>query len=183
MLALLVAACAPQSTPEPTPVLTVAPAEVQASTPPAQPTPDPAATPAPQSIAEIAAQDGQFETLVTALQATDLVSALQDGGPYTVFAPTDDAFAALPEGTVESLLADPETLSNILLYHVVEGEVMAADVITMDGQEVETLSGENLMISVQGETVILNDAQVIITDIQAANGVIHVIDSALLPPQ
>ena len=95
-LVLLAAACAPQSTPEPT------------------------ATPAPQSIAEIAAEDGRFETLVTALQATDLVSALQDGGPYTVFAPTDDAFADLPEGTVESLLDDPEALSNILLYHVID---------------------------------------------------------------
>ena len=181
-LALLLAACAPQGTSEPTAASTEAPAEVQASTPSPQPTPEPTGTPAPQSIAEIAIEDGRFETLVAALQATDLFSALQDGGPYTVFAPTDDAFAALPEGTVESLLDDPEALSDILLYHVAEGQVIAEDVVTMDGQEVETLSGASITISVQGETVRVNDAQVIITDIEAANGVIHVIDSVLLPP-
>lgn len=131
------------------------------------------------SIADIAVADGRFETLVTALTATDLVETLQGEGPFTVFAPTDDAFAALPEGTLETLLADPSALSDILLYHVVPGRVMAADVVSLD--TAETVQGTNLDIAVNGDQVMVNDAQVIATDIEAANGIIHVIDSVLIP--
>jgi transforming growth factor-beta-induced protein len=135
-----------------------------------------------RSIVDIAVEDGRFTTLVTALQEAELVEALQAEGPFTVFAPTDDAFAALPEGTVEGLLADKEALTNVLLYHVVDGKVMAADVIDLDGQEVETLSGDKIMVALDGENVLINESKVIIPDIEASNGVIHVIDSVLLPP-
>jgi len=134
------------------------------------------------TIVDIAVEDGRFTTLVTALQEAELVEALQAEGPFTVFAPTDDAFAALPEGTVEGLLADKEALSKVLLYHVVDGKVMAADVVGLDGQEVETLSEGKIMVALDGEDVMLNDSKVIITDIEGSNGVIHVIDAVLLPP-
>jgi uncharacterized surface protein with fasciclin (FAS1) repeats len=135
-----------------------------------------------KTIVDIAVEDGRFTTLVTALQEAELVEALQAEGPFTVFAPTDDAFAALPEGTVEGLLADKEALTNVLLYHVVDGKVMAADVVGFDGQEVETLSEGKIMVTLDGENVMLNDSKVIITDIEGSNGVIHVIDAVLLPP-
>jgi uncharacterized surface protein with fasciclin (FAS1) repeats len=98
-----------------------------------------------------------------------------------VFAPTDDAFAALPEGALDGLLADTEALSSVLLYHVVDGAVFAADVVGLDGQEVATLSGETVLVSLDGEAVKINESNVIITDIEASNGVIHVIDAVLLP--
>ncbi|HEY45934.1 MAG: hypothetical protein AMJ88_03665 [Anaerolineae bacterium SM23_ 63] len=138
--------------------------------------------PESRDIIDIAIQDGRFETLVAALQAAGLVDALKGEGPLTVFAPTDDAFAALPEGTIEALMADLPTLTNILLYHVVEGKVMAADVLGLDGEMVATLLGDSVEIMIAGGKVMIGDAQVIITDIQAANGVIHVIDAVLLPP-
>jgi uncharacterized surface protein with fasciclin (FAS1) repeats len=134
------------------------------------------------SIAEIAAADGRFTTLVTALDAAGLVETLSGEGSFTVFAPTDDAFAALPEGTIETLLADIETLTNILLYHVVDGKVMAADAVGLVGQEVLTLSGATFTVSSEMDSLYINDAKVIITDIEASNGVIHVIDTVLLPP-
>jgi transforming growth factor-beta-induced protein len=133
------------------------------------------------SIAEIAVADGRFETLVAALGAADLVETLSSGGPFTVMAPTDDAFAKLPEGTVEGLLADIPALTNILLYHVVAGEVYAETVVTLDSAT--TLNEQDFMIKVEDGNVFVNDAQVIITDIKASNGVIHVIDSVILPPQ
>jgi transforming growth factor-beta-induced protein len=114
------------------------------------------------------------------VQAADLVDALKGEGPLTVFAPTDDAFAALPEGTIEALLADVPALTDILLYHVVDGKVMAADVVEMS--EAMTLSGASLGIQVDMEKVMAGEAQVILTDIEASNGVIHVIDAVLLPP-
>jgi transforming growth factor-beta-induced protein len=136
---------------------------------------------APGTIAEIAAADGRFTTLVAAAQAAGLVGALNSEGPLTVFAPTDDAFAALPEGTVEALLADIPALTNILLYHVVAGQAMAADVVGLTS--VTTLQGQDISIKVEGGNVYLNDSvMVILTDIEAANGVIHVIDAVLLPP-
>jgi uncharacterized surface protein with fasciclin (FAS1) repeats len=137
--------------------------------------------PESRTIAEIAAEDGRFTTLVAALEAAGLVEALQGEGLFTVFAPTDDAFAALPEGTVEGLLADTEALTPVLLYHVVDGKVMAAQVIELDGQEVETLSGDNVTVIINGEAVKINEAQVIIPDVEASNGVIHVIDAVLVP--
>jgi len=135
------------------------------------------------NIVETAMAAGSFETLVTAVEAAGLAETLTGEGPFTVFAPTDDAFAALPEGTLDELLADPEgALTDILLYHVVSGEVLAADVVELDGQEVETVNGAAVTISVDGETVMVNDATVVTPDVQASNGVIHVIDSVLLPP-
>ena len=136
-----------------------------------------------KTIVDLAVEDGRFTTLVAALGAAELVETLSGEGPYTVFAPTDDAFAKLPEGTVEALLQDIPQLTNILLYHVVPGKVMAADVVKLDGQMVDTaLEGAQIKITVDGDKVILNDeVNVIITDIEAANGVIHVIDAVLLP--
>ena len=102
-------------------------------------------------------------------------------GPFTVFAPTDDAFAKLPAGAIDALLNDIPALTEILLYHVVQGNVMAADVVTLDSAT--TLQGGDLSINVDGDTVRINDARVVVADIQAANGTIHVIDSVLIPPQ
>ncbi len=131
------------------------------------------------TIAEIAAADGRFDTLVAALDAADLVATLNGEGPFTVFAPTDDAFDALPEGTVEALLADIPTLTEILLYHVVAGEVPASAVV--DLTQAETVQGAPVVISTS-DGVKINDATVTQTDITASNGVIHVIDSVILPP-
>jgi uncharacterized surface protein with fasciclin (FAS1) repeats len=134
-----------------------------------------------ESIVELAVADGRFSTLVGALQTAGLVEALQGEGPYTVFAPTDDAFAALPAGTLESLSI--EQLTDILLYHVVPGKVMVADALALDGQMADTLlRGRQLGISIEGETVRINHVSVVIPDIEASNGVIHVIDAVLLPP-
>ncbi len=134
------------------------------------------------SIAEIAVADGRFTTLVAALDAAGLVETLSGEGAFTVFAPTDDAFAALPEGTVEGLLDDIPTLTNILLYHVVDGVVPAEVALTLDGQMVETLSGDSFSVSLKDGNLYINDAMVIITDIEASNGVIHVVDAVILPP-
>ena len=132
-------------------------------------------------IVDVAAGAGQFETLVAAVEAAGLVDTLKGEGPFTVFAPTDDAFAALPEGTVESLL-QPENLEQlqaVLTYHVVAGKVMAADVVNVDSAE--TVQGQALRVSTYGESVRIDDATVLQADIEASNGVIHVIDSVLMP--
>ncbi len=131
-------------------------------------------------IVDTAIAAGDFETLVTALTVTDLADALRADGPFTVFAPTDEAFAALPEGTLEKLLENPEILANVLLYHVVEAEVMAADAIALDGESVTTLSGESIAISADGG-VFVNDAEVTTADVECTNGVIHIIDTVLIP--
>ena len=134
----------------------------------------------PKDIVEVAVADGRFTTLAAALEAAGLVETLKGEGPFTVFAPTDEAFAKLPAGTVEALLKDIPALTNILLYHVVEGKVMAADAVKLD--KAKMVSGKEVMIRVEGDKVFVNDSQVILTDIQASNGVIHVIDAVLLPP-
>ena len=133
-----------------------------------------------QTIVDIAANDGRFTSLVAALQQAELVDTLSGEGPFTVFAPTDDAFAALPEGTLDSLFADIPALQSVLTYHVVPGQVMAADVVNLNSAN--TVLGQPVNISVEGNTVKVNDAQVIITDIEGSNGVIHVIDAVLIPP-
>jgi transforming growth factor-beta-induced protein len=138
--------------------------------------------PESRDIVDVAVEDGRFETLIAAVQAAGLVDAIKGEGPLTVFAPTDDAFAALPEGTVEALLGDIAVLTDILLYHVVDGKVMASDVLGLDGEMVATLLGESVDIMIDGGKVMIGDAQVIITDIEAANGMIHIIDAVLLPP-
>ncbi|MFN2281609.1 MAG: fasciclin domain-containing protein [Anaerolineales bacterium] len=135
--------------------------------------------PETRDIVDIAVEDGRFTTLVAALEAAGLVDALKAEGPLTVFAPTDEAFAALPEGTVEGLLADIPALTDVLLYHVVDGKVMASDVV--DLSSAITLSGQDVSISVMDGEVMINDSVVIIPDIEASNGVIHVIDAVLLP--
>ena len=131
-----------------------------------------------KSIAEIAV-DGGFNTLVAALDAADLVETPSGEGTFTVFAPTDEAFAALPDGMLEDLLADPNTLKQILLYHVVGDVVMAETVVTLDNAE--TLEGSTVAIEVVDGNVFLNDSQVTSTDIEASNGVVHVIDKVLVP--
>jgi len=180
VLSLALGAC---STPA-QPTATIAPTEMPqpTETPAPSATPAPTATQAPKTIVDIAVADGRFTTLVAALEAAGLVETLQGEGPFTVFAPTDDAFAKLPAGTVESLLLPEnlEQLKSILLYHVVSGSVMAADVVTLTSAD--TVSGKPVTVKVEGDKVFINDAQVIITDIQASNGVIHVIDTVLLPP-
>jgi len=131
-------------------------------------------------IVEVAVANGNFSTLATALGAADLVETLQSDGPFTVFAPTDDAFAKLPDGTLQSLLADIPTLTEILLYHVVPGSVVSGDVVGLESAS--TAQGSDISISVDG-TVTLNDsANVVATDVLATNGVIHVIDTVILPP-
>jgi uncharacterized surface protein with fasciclin (FAS1) repeats len=139
--------------------------------------------PESRDIVDIAVEDGRFTTLVAAVQAAGLVDTLKSEGPFTVFAPTDEAFAALPEGTVEGLLADIPALTNVLLYHVVPGKVMAADVVGLDGQSAGTaLEGQSIAIKLDMDSVYLNEnVKIIITDIEASNGVIHVIDAVLLP--
>jgi uncharacterized surface protein with fasciclin (FAS1) repeats len=132
------------------------------------------------SIIETAEAAGGFTTLLAAVDAAGLTETLDGEGPFTVFAPTDDAFAALPEGTVEGLLEDPDALSNILLYHVVPGEVTADQVMTLESAT--TAQGADVAISIEGDSVFVDDAQVIMTDIATSNGVIHVIDAVLMPP-
>jgi len=172
VLTMVLAACGAQATPEPTPE--------------PQPTsmPEPAVVPVEElemsgSIVDVAVEDGRFTTLVAAVEAAGLAETLSGEGSFTVFAPTDDAFAALPEGTVEALLADIPALTDILLYHVVEGEVMASDVSELSNAM--TLQGQYVDIAVEDGAVMIDDAQVIITDIEASNGVIHAIDGVIMP--
>jgi uncharacterized surface protein with fasciclin (FAS1) repeats len=133
------------------------------------------------NIVAVAAGSGQFSTLVAAVQAADLVETLQSPGPFTVFAPTDEAFAKLPAGTVDSLLL-PENkakLTAVLKYHVVAGEVLAADVVKLSSAA--TVEGQSVAITTSDAGVRVNDANVIKTDVMASNGVIHVIDAVLIP--
>jgi uncharacterized surface protein with fasciclin (FAS1) repeats len=135
-----------------------------------------------KDIVDTAVTAGQFTTLAAALDAADLVDTLKGPGPFTVFAPTDEAFAKLPAGTLEDLLK-PENkakLAAILTYHVVPGTVMAADVVEL--KEAKTVNGKMVEVTTKDGTVMINDAKVTSTDIVASNGVIHVIDTVILPP-
>jgi uncharacterized surface protein with fasciclin (FAS1) repeats len=134
-----------------------------------------------KNIVEIAIEAGNFNTLVTAVKAAGLAETLQGPGPFTVFAPSDAAFAKLPAGTVESLLADKAKLTSILTYHVVSGKVMADDIVKANGATPTTVNGLPLDIVVRDGKVYVNGAQVVSADIAASNGVIHVIDTVLLP--
>jgi uncharacterized surface protein with fasciclin (FAS1) repeats len=133
------------------------------------------------NIVETAVEAGSFTTLVAAVEAAGLVETLSGEGPFTVFAPTDEAFAALPEGTVESLLLEEnrDQLIAILTYHVVPGAVMSTDL--SDGMMAATVQGGEITIDLDNG-VMVNDANVVTADIEASNGVIHVIDSVILPP-
>jgi uncharacterized surface protein with fasciclin (FAS1) repeats len=132
-------------------------------------------------IIDTAVAAGSFKTLAAALTAANLVETLKGAGPFTVLAPTDAAFAKLPAGTVESLLKDIPKLTAILTYHVIAGKVMAADVMTMDGQSAKTVNGATVAISTKDGVKLNGTSTVVTTDIACTNGVIHVIDSVLLP--
>ena len=179
VLSLVLAACAAPSTAEPTAM--PEPTTMLEPTATAEPTEEPAS----KTIVDIAVEDGRFTTLVAAVQAAGLAETLSGEGPFTVFAPTDDAFAALPEGTLDNLLLpeNKQQLTDILLYHVVPGKVMASDVTGLDGKMADTaLEGKQIAIKVDMGSVYLNETtKVIITDIEASNGVIHVIDTVLIP--
>jgi uncharacterized surface protein with fasciclin (FAS1) repeats len=131
-----------------------------------------------KNLVETAIEAGDFKTLVKAVQEADLVDTLVGEGPFTVFAPTDKAFAKLPEGTIESLLNDKEKLTNILTYHVVSGKVMSNDVVKI--KNAKTVNGKEVSIDSENG-VKIDDATVIKADIECSNGVIHVIDTVLLP--
>ena len=130
-------------------------------------------------------ESGAFPTLVAAVQAAGLVDALSSDGPFTVLAPTEEAFAAALEAlgmTAEQLLGETELLTAVLTYHVLGVEAPAEVVATLDGQAVATLNGAEVAITIDGDTIRVNDATVIATDIEASNGIIHVIDTVLIPP-
>ena len=180
-LSLGLAACGSDATSD-----EAAPAETTSSAP-ATTEASPTESAAGSDIVDTAVAAGSFTTLATALEAAELVETLKGEGPFTVFAPTDDAFAKLPAGTVDTLLADPKgDLTQILTYHVVPGKVLAADVVKLDGQKVATVQGGELTVGVDGDKVTLTDAaggtvNVTATDVEASNGVIHVIDGVLMP--
>ena len=141
----------------------------------------PAPVEAPKTVVDIAVGSADHTTLVTAVTAAGLVETLSGAGPFTIFAPTNAAFAALPAGTVESLLT-PESkdkLTSILTYHVVAGNVLAANLT--DGQKVATLNGQELTVSIKDGVVMINGAKVTTADLQGSNGVIHVVDAVILP--
>jgi uncharacterized surface protein with fasciclin (FAS1) repeats len=144
--------------------------------------PSPSPSMAAKDIVDTAVEAGGFTTLVTALQAAGLDETLKGEGPFTVFAPSDDAFAAVPAETLDALLADPEgALTDVLTYHVVAGRVMSTDL--SDGMTAETVNGEPITITIGDDgTVMVNDATVTTADIETSNGVIHVIDAVLIPP-
>ena len=133
------------------------------------------------NIVEVAISAGSFNTLVAALQAAGLVEVLSGEGPFTVFAPTDEAFAQIPEADLNALLADKEALTAVLTYHVVAGRVLAKDVVNLTSAQ--TVNGQSVEISVKDGKVMVDGATVVATDIEATNGVIHVIDKVILPRQ
>ena len=179
-LALVAAACSSDGddSSADTTVATEAPSTEPAST-------EEAAAEEPGTVVEVAVESGEFPTLVAAIEAAGLVDTLNGPGPFTVFAPTEEAFADLLttlDVTAEELLADTETLTAVLTYHVVPVEATSETVVTLDGAEVETVNGAPVLITVDGDSVMVNDANVLAVDIEASNGVIHVIDKVLLPP-
>jgi transforming growth factor-beta-induced protein len=184
-LALVAAACSSDGDDNSadTTVATEAPSTEAPSTEPAST--EEAAAEEPGTVVEVAVESGEFPTLVAAIEAAGLVDTLNGPGPFTVFAPTEEAFADLLttlDVTAEELLADTETLTAVLTYHVVPAEATSETVVTLDGAEVETVNGAPVLITVDGDSVMVNDANVLAVDIEASNGVIHVIDKVLLPP-
>ncbi|WP_377641406.1 fasciclin domain-containing protein [Oryzobacter terrae] len=182
-LALVLAACGSDDA---DPAASTTTSASATATPSESPSASPSAS-ASGDVVDTAVAAGGFTTLAAALEAAGLVETLKGAGPFTVFAPTDEAFAALPAGTVDTLLKDPKgDLTQILTYHVVPGKVLAADVVGLDGQKVKTVQGAELTVGVDGSAVTLTDAagatvSVTQTDIEATNGVIHVIDGVLMP--
>jgi uncharacterized surface protein with fasciclin (FAS1) repeats len=141
-----------------------------------------AVAPEQKDIVDVAVGSGQFPTLVKLVQTAGLVETLKSDGPFTVFAPTEAAFKKLPKATVDALLKDKKALAAVLTYHVVPGKVMAADVVKLNGKRVKTANGAEVSIRVRNGKVRINRSNVVTTDIGASNGVIHVIDTVLLPP-
>ncbi len=182
IIGLGIAAAGCTSTPMAT---SAAPAPASSSSAPAS-TPSMSASAAEKDIVDTAVAAGSFGTLATALTEAGLVETLKGDGPFTVFAPTDEAFAALPDGALDKLVADKDKLTAVLTYHVISGEVMASQVTGMDGQKVKTVQGGEITIKVADGKVSLTDAagntvNVVQTDVTASNGVIHVIDGVLMP--
>ena len=180
-LAIAIAACSGAASPSPS--TTAAPVPSPAPTSAASPSAAPSASADAMSkdIVETASEAGSFATLLTAATAAGLVETLQGEGPYTVFAPTDEAFAALPAGTLDGLLADKEALKKVLLYHVVSGAVTSDQVVGLTSAD--SVEGSPIAVAVKDGVVYLNDsAKVVTPDVMASNGVIHVIDQVLLPP-
>lgn len=180
-LAIAIAACSTAAAPSavPTAASTPSPASTTAAAPSTAPSASAAAM--TKDIVQTATEAGSFKTLLAAVKAAGLVETLQGKGPFTVFAPTDAAFAALPAGTLDGLLKDPAALKKILLYHVVSGSVTADKVVGLTSAT--SVEGSPIAISVKDGTVYLNDsAKVVTPDVMASNGVIHVIDKVLLPP-
>jgi len=134
-----------------------------------------------KDIVTVAVEAGSFKTLATALTEAGLVETLKGEGPFTVFAPTDEAFAKLPKGTLEGLLKDKEALKKVLLYHVVSGNVSSKDVVKLN--KAKTVGGQDVMIKVKDGKVYINKSQVTAADVQASNGVIHIIDTVLIPKE
>ena len=178
-LAIAIAACSSAASPSAAP--TTAPTATPAPTAAAPSTAPSASAAMTKDIVETATEAGSFKTLLTAVKAAGLVETLQGKGPFTVFAPTDAAFAALPAGTLDGLLKDPAALKKILLYHVVSGSVRSDQVVGLTSAT--SVEGSPVAIAVKDGTVYLNDsAKVVTADVMASNGVIHVIDTVLLPP-
>ena len=136
---------------------------------------------APRNIVQVAAEAGSFNTLLAAVKAAGLAETLQGEGPFTVFAPSDAAFAKLPKGALDALLADKAALTSLLTYHVVSGRVVAADIVKANGATPKTVNGQPLDVAVREGKVYVNGAQVTTADVAASNGVIHVIDTVLQP--
>ena len=141
----------------------------------------PATEVALQTILETANEAGTFTTLMTALRKAGLFETLEGRGPFTVFAPPDEAFSALPKGALNELLKAPEKLKSVLLYHVLSGKSPASKVVGMEGAK--TLSGDEIRIRKSGAEVMINESRVVKADISCSNGVIHVIDKVLMPPE
>jgi uncharacterized surface protein with fasciclin (FAS1) repeats len=135
---------------------------------------------ATQNIVEVAQANPNFSTLVTAIQAADLAETLKGEGPFTVFAPTNDAFNKLPAGALQALLQDKQKLRSVLLMHVIKGKVTAAEAMQKSGA-VSTFQGQDVTLRTKGGKVMINNATVVTPDVEASNGVIHVIDAVLLP--
>jgi uncharacterized surface protein with fasciclin (FAS1) repeats len=179
-LALVVGACSSSASATPAPATPAAATPAAATPAAATPGTSPSAAPMGDIVATAKAA-GTFSTLLKAATAAGLVETLQGPGPFTVFAPSDEAFAALPAGALDKLLADPEALKQVLLYHVVSGKVTSDQVVTLSSAA--TVEGSPIAIAVKDGKVYLNDStQVTTADVEASNGVIHVIDQVLMPP-
>ncbi len=182
---LVIAACGGDASDDPVVTTQPAPTTTATTQAPPEPEPEPDLVDAPGTLVEVAIQSGAFPTLVAAVQAAGLVDVLSGDGPFTVFAPTEEAFAAALEAlglSAEELLGNTELLTAVLTYHVLPLEAPADVVATLDGQAVATVNGAEITITIDGGTVSVNDATVIATDIEASNGIIHVIDTVLIPP-